>query len=175
MQLPGLTVFKHLYLEENRLTIHYEMYASDLRPASLRLGICTLMPESFQQDSLFYETANGGDAPERFGLQGATVCQDAPVNHTVTCRHCLGTTNGYLVVGDATKKLTIAADPTELYSVPLIHYEEVAREKSEQTFFFRIYHTICERDDVANVFWKGKMSLTFKITASCNEHSSTTR
>ncbi|MFP7756442.1 hypothetical protein ACLG6S_17630 [Thermodesulfobacteriota bacterium B35] len=166
MELPGLTVFKSLYLEENSLTIRYDMYARDLRPASLRLGICTFPPGSFHRETLFYETANGGDRAERFYLKGMKVAQDSPANHIVTCRHCLGNTDGRLVVGDATKWLTIVANPVELYSVPLVHYEEVATSTTKPDFYLRVYHSICERDDVANVFWKGEMSLSFKITAA---------
>ncbi|WP_456473221.1 hypothetical protein [Desulfolithobacter sp.] len=166
LELPGLTVFKSLYLDENSLTIRYDMYARDLRPASLRLGICTFPPRSFHRETLFYETANGGDRAERFYLKGMKVAQDSPANHIVTCRHCLGNTDGRLVVGDATKWLTIVSNPVELYSVPLIHYEEVATNTTKPDFYLRIYHSICERDDVANVFWKGEMSLSFKITAA---------
>ncbi len=165
MELPGLTVFKSLYLCENSLTIRYDMYARDLRPTSLRLGICTFPPRSFHRETLFYETANGGDRTERFYLKGRKVVQGSPANHIVTCRHCLGNTDGRLVVGDATKWLTIVSNPVELYSVPLVHYEEVATNTTTPDYYLRVYHSICERDDVANVFWKGEMSLSFKITA----------
>ncbi len=165
MQLPGLSIFKILTLGDNVLTIRYEMYAQDLRPASLRLGICTFPPRSFDRNTLFYQTINGGDRAEQFRLRDIRVSQEAPVNQIVSCRHCLGNTDGRLVVGDAVKELTITSNPAELYSVPLVHYREVTGGSGEPDFFLRVYNSICERDDVANTFWKGRMSIEFRLSA----------
>ncbi len=166
MELPGLLIYKSLVLDEDSFKIIYDMYAKDLRPASLRLGIFTLLPESFKKESLFFETFNGGEQRERFSLKNTKVLQDSPVNHIVTCRHCLGNVTGQLTIGDDTKYLNITTNLSELYSVPLLHYEELMDSNSKESFFLRVYHTICERDDVANVFWKGKMSISFEITAT---------
>lgn len=164
MKLPCLHLNKSLTLDADSLTIRYDMYAKDLRPASLRLGICTLPPWSFDQNTLFYETSNGGEQPEHFLLGITAVLQDNPVNHTVTCSHCLGNVTGRLCIGDAEKHIRISTNLSELYSVPLLHYETMKDCLERDSYFLRVYYTICERDDVANVFWKGKMSISFKIT-----------
>ncbi len=163
MKLPGLLLCKTLTLGDHSLTIEYEMYAKDLRPASLRLGICTFPPETFNRKSLFFETVNGGKNPERFILATTPVRQHTPVNHTVTCKHCLGNVNGQLIVGDSARCLAILTDHSELYSVPLVHFEPALDQMGQKSYFLRIYHSICERDDVANVFWKGRMNIRFEI------------
>ena len=164
-QLPGMSILKTYNIKENSVELTYDMYAIDLRPASLRLGIITIWPGAFERDSLYYKASNGGIVPETFRLKGQTVRQDEPVNHIVTTRSCLGNTTGELEIGDRHKKIAIKTDHAQLYSVPLLHYEEARNAFGEKAYFFRIYHTICERSDVSNVFWKGHMQISFKIEA----------
>ena len=164
MELPGLSLVKTYFLNQGDLIVSYDFYARDLRPATMRMGIWTLEPDSFDRNSLFFSTHLGGDVPERFSLAGWRVLQDQPVNHVVTARHCLGSTEGVVTLGDADKQIRILTYPSELYSVPLLHYEETKfRDKKDCSFFCRLYYTICEKDDVAHVFWKGHSRLSFCI------------
>ena len=165
MNLPGLSIVKSIGLgkEHAYLKLVYDLYAKDLRPATLRLGIFTIYPHAFKKDEMYFQTHLGGKEPEKFFLSGFRVIQDQPVNHIVSCRHCLGNTEGILRIGDQKSFIEIKTMPWELYSVPLLHYEEIDDSFGRPSYFCRIYYSICERDDVANVFWKGHMRISFKV------------
>ncbi len=164
MRLPGLSLNKQFRITDRGIEVTYDFYAHDLRPASLRMGIWTLVPDTFERRSLHYSTRIGGEEKEIFSLSGTKVAQDSPVNHIVTARHCIGCTDGCLEMGDSQKKIVITTDHARLYAVPLIHYEEAPRLADNLTSFLcRAIYSICERDDVSNVFWKGHLRLSFFI------------
>ncbi len=164
MELPGLSILKTYKIQGKELHLIYDLYAKDLRPASLRLGIWTLHPKGFERDTLYYETHQGGDKPEKFFLGDTPVTQDTPVNPVVTASHCLGNTTGILRLGDQYKWFQIQTSSDELYSIPMIHHEDSPSWEQKPSFFNRVYYSICERDDVANVFWKGRLRISFCLT-----------
>jgi len=157
INLPFVSIFKEYWFSKT-VKVVYKLYFKDLYPMSIRLGIITLIPESFERETLFYRTHNGGKEEETFYLRGKKVELDRPVNYIVTACGCLGATEGSLTFGDRHKKITVLTDKSQLYTVPLIHYEEL-----DNSFFFRISHTICERDEVANVFYKGYNEVAFEL------------
>jgi len=161
MDLPGLSVQKTLTISPSECTLWYSLYASDLRPASLRLGIWTLTPGSYHPETLFFASHQGGDDPEIFALSGVSLQQDKPVNSIVTARHCIGSSRGATIIGDHEKGIEIQTHLDELYSIPLLRHTETRAWDDRPTTFTRIYHSICERDDVANVFWKGHLKIRF--------------
>ncbi len=171
IEIPGLSIIKTFTIDSTGLQITYDFYARDLRPASLRMGIWTIMPHSFDRDTLYVKTCLGGSSPESFKLAGSKILQDQPANHIVTARHCLGCTDGQLIIGDKKKELVISVDQAQLYSVPLLHYEESPSAcMDDSDYLCRIYFSLCERDDVANVFWKGRSRLSFHITSYPTEN-----
>ena len=167
MELSGLSVVKTFWFDGQHLSLVYDLYAKDLRPASLRLGIWTLLPEAFDRETLYYQCHQGGASPERYLLNTSCVQQDGPVSPVVSARHCLGNTSGVLCLGDVGKCIEIKTFPSELYSVPLLHHEKAKAWDGSESFFTRIYYSICERDDVANVFWKGHLRIAFGVSANC--------
>ncbi len=169
--LPNLELIKTISLTEDTLKISYNFYAKDLRPASLRLGIITILPHAFDINSLFFKTHQGGFEQETFYLKNNKILQDQPVNHVVTSRHCLGFSEARLTIGDKDKEIEIETDPKKLYCVPLFHFEEIDKDIEGikmPRYFCRVYFTICERDDVAQVFWKGPISIDFSIKIKSN-------
>ena len=157
IDLPFVSIFKEYWFSET-VKVVYKLYFKDLYPMSIRLGIITLIPESFERETLFYRTHNGGRNEESFYLEGKEVKLDTPVNYIVTARGCLGATEGSFTFGDRNKEITVITDKSQLYTVPLLRYKEF-----KNSFFFRISHTICERDEVANVFYKGYNEITFEL------------
>lgn len=157
INLPFVSIFKEYWFSET-LKVVYKLYFKDLYPMSIRLGIITLIPESFDKETLFCKTHNGGKEEETFYLMGKEVKFDMPVNYIVTARGCFGATEGLFAFGDSNKEITIFTNKSQLYTVPLLRYEEL-----EDSFFFRIAHTICERDEVANVFYKGYNEISFEL------------
>ncbi len=157
IELPFVSLFKEYWFSD-KVKVVYKLYFKELYPMSIRLGIVTLIPDSFDRETLFYETHNGGKDKELFLLKGKNVALDLPVNYVVTARGCLGATEGTISFGDREKEITVFTDKSQIYTVPLLRYKEF-----EDTFFFRISHTLCERDEVANVFFKGYNEVSFDL------------
>ncbi|MDH4318395.1 MAG: hypothetical protein OEV64_08400 [Desulfobulbaceae bacterium] len=166
MELPGLSIVKTYWVDSGQLTLVYDLYAKDLRPASLRLGMWTILPWGFDHETFYYQCHQGGDLPERYRLGKSSVLQDMAVNSVVTSRHCLGNTSGVLCLGDVEKCIEIKTSASELYSVPLLHHEMARAWDHSESFFARAYYSVCERDDVANVFWKGHLRISFCLRAT---------
>ncbi len=148
----------YIYRSEPRLDIQYHFRLKDFRPLSFRLGILTINPEAFNQDTLRYSTVNGGYTPETFNLRGKRVLQDEPVSMSVSAHHCLGATSGWLDISDDDKGVAVITDKSQLYSVPLLHYEE-----TNGSYFLRAYTSIGEADDTCDIFWRGhnKINITY--------------
>ena len=148
----------YVYRDEPRLDIEYHFRLKDFRPLSFRLGIMTINPEAFDIDTLRYSTINGGYTPETFYLKGGNVTQDEAVSLSVSTHHCLGATEGWVDISDDEKGVAVITNKSQLYSVPLLHYEEI-----DSTYFLRVYTSIGEADDTCDIFWRGhnKINITY--------------
>ncbi|MDZ4246628.1 MAG: hypothetical protein U1D67_05880, partial [Dehalococcoidia bacterium] len=133
--------------DEPRLDIRYHFHLKDFRPHSFRLGMLTINPEAFNIDSLRYSTVNGGSSVETFYLKGKKVLHHEPVSLSVSAHSCLGATEGWVDISDDEKGVSVISEKSRLYSVPLIHFEEV-----DNTYFLRVYSSIGEADDTSNSF-----------------------
>ncbi len=160
MNIGTLRKDYRVWKEEPRIDVTYRLRVKGLTASSLRLGIFTFIPEGFRKDSLWYETVNGGLFPERFYLAGRKVLHGEPVNYRVSARSCLGATEGWIRIGDRDKYVEIFTDKAELYSVPMVHYEETGGN-----FFFRIYHSVGETDETAWWIWRGINRISFTLRA----------
>lgn len=145
------------------VTLTCTLKVNGLAASSLRLGIFTFFPAGFDRESLWFETVNGGQTPERFYLKGHELAHDEPVSQSVSASGCLGATEGWVKVGDSEKSITIASDKSKLYSVPMLNFKELATEDS---FFLRLYHSLGEVDDTAWWVWRGYNEVTYSITAA---------
>ena len=154
----------YVYLNRPRVDIVYHYSLNNIHPLSFRLGIMTFNPDCFDQNSLKYSTVNGGSTTETFNLNGKNVCQDAPVNLGVSTHHCLGATEGWMDISDNNKGISTITNRSCLYSVPLIHYEEI-----NESFFLRSYNTISEMDDTTETFFKGHNEISFTLIGHEND------
>jgi len=143
---------------EPRVDITYRFRFEDLRSSSSRLGIVTAIPDSFNRETLYYSVVNGGEEIEKFSLSGRKIEHDAAVSTAVSAKHCLGATEGWVAVGDGEKGILIRTDKSDLYSVPMIRYEEV-----DNSYFLRVYHSIGELDDTTNHLWRGHNKINFIV------------
>jgi hypothetical protein len=146
--------------EAPEVELTYRLKLNGLASSSMRLGIFTALPEAFDMDSLWYETVNGGTAPERYPLRGRTISHDEQVNASVSASGCLGATDGSVTIGDSRKCVTIHTDKSELYSVPMLRFTDLG-----ESFFLRLYHSIGEIDDTACWTLRGYNEITFSISA----------
>jgi len=141
-------------------SLTYKLRTRALSASSLRLGIFTLIPHAFNNESLWFETINGGAGPERFYLKGHTLNHDKPVSPAISASGCLGATEGWVSFGDDKKSLTISSDRSLVHTVPMINYREAG-----ERFFLRLYHSAGELDDTSYWLWRGSNEVTFTLKA----------
>ncbi len=144
----------YVYEREPRVDLRYHFRFKDLKPRSFRLGILTVDPLSFERESLRYATVNGHRAVESFPLRGSRVEHDQPVSFSVSARGCVGATEGWIDVGDERRGIALIRNLGELYTVPLVHYEE-----ADELFLLRVYLSAGESDDTSAVLWRGHVEV----------------
>ena len=159
MELPlgHLTKIYYAYQNHPRLDIKYIFNFKEFRPASFRVGILTLKPETFNKKSLNYSTHNGGKL-ESFALGEEPITQDESSDPRLTNQGCLGATEGVIDFGDDKRGLTVFSDKSVWYSVPMINYHDVGK-----SFFYRISHSVSELDDTTMTWWKGRKEISFSL------------
>src|SRR5262249_42389 len=90
------------------LTFHWSVWSK----GALRLGHVTLRGDAFDGSGLALTTRNGGNADERFALNGETVEHGAPVSFLVSSSQGLGMTEGWAEIGDDRTRIRIEVDRT---------------------------------------------------------------
>ena len=133
-----------IHPENASVRIGYELRFDQLPVGSLRLGHLTMMPESFNRDSLFYRTHNGGVSPETFFLGNNCINHGEPASFLVSAKNALGLTDGKLEIGDSDKSLVITIDRGGAALVGLVNYAPL-----RNTFFSRISFSAREMDETS--------------------------
>lgn len=149
-----------VFLDEPRVTIYYHFEISPANPASIRTGIVTFLPGSFERETLFYKTTNGGKYPEKFKINNSSLNHAESVNRMISASHCL-VTDGWIEIGDRKKYVRISTDKAKLYSVPMIDCRE-----TRNSYFLRCYHTIQEIDETSCGGQNIDGQIQFNITAA---------
>jgi hypothetical protein len=127
---------------EPRVEIETELDWDEVPAGSLRLGHVTLDPEAFDWDGLHYATHNGGDALERFRLNGTRVDHGGPATYLVSASQAIGITGGVVELGDADRRVRVEIDKTSAAVVGLITYRHVG-----DTWFGRLALSAQESDE----------------------------
>ena len=130
--------------ETGRLTLTYDLDWTGDVTGSLRLGAVTLIPTSFNPDSLFYETCNGGNDPERFALENQPVDLGKPVSFLVSASHALGVTSGQILLGDENRGIRVTVEKSSSALVGFITFQKV-----RDSYFFRLSFSAREMDDTS--------------------------
>lgn len=146
-----------------QVKVSYRLKVNGLAASSLRAGIFTFIPSSFDRDTLWFETVNGGAGAEKSYLKGHALSHDEPVSQSVSASSCLGATEGWLRIGDSEKTIEIQTDKSKLFTVPMLKYIELPDEDS---FFLRVYHSLGEFDDTAWWVWRGYNEAAFTLKAA---------
>jgi len=169
------TIWKtyRVYLHQPRVDLVYRFQWRDVVPKSFRLGRMILNPNAFDQTSLFYATTNGGENVEHFPLQGQYVAHDEPTGEGSTAQTCLGATEGWVVIGDDAKGVGFVTRPAGLYSVPLVHYEELKTGGS--AFLLSLSHSLGELDETSHTLWRGHSTWSLAILGGDQEIITKTR
>jgi hypothetical protein len=154
----------YVYLNRPRVDLVYHYSLNNIHPSSFRLGIITFNPDCFNMNDLRYSTVNGGSTSETFYLKGKKVFQDKSVSSGVSTHHCLGATEGWMDISDNNKGFSTITKKSQLFSVPLIHYEEI-----DDSFLLRSYNSISEMDDTTETFFKGHNEISFTFIGHKND------
>lgn len=129
---PGLPAIK----------LSYETDWAKMPFGSFRLGFLTLHPKSFARETLFFATNNGGYKAEYFKLAGASVDHGAPVSFLVSSGSGLGLTEGWVMLGDASRCLQVSINQNLAALIGLVRYQEI-----DGSYFFRLAFSASELDD----------------------------
>lgn len=150
-----------VYVLENKVELAYYFDIHLHVLTSIRTGIVTFFPESFEKENLYYKTVNGGDgAEEKFNINNNAIKHSLPIDKLISASHCIGATEGWLEVGDENKYVRISTDKTKMYSVPMIEYENVA-----DTYFLRCLNSVRESDETSISNNRVKGRIDFSIIA----------
>ena len=131
-------------LDVPRVDLEYRLDWNARPIGSLRLGHVALNPESFDYESLFYSTHNGGRQEERFDLYGVHVDHGLPISFLVSATGGIGVTEGLVRIGDGERHLRIDVDKTASAAIGLVTCHRVG-----ETYFGRVSFSLLEMDDTA--------------------------
>ncbi len=148
-----------LYRDRPRLDLVHDLGFHDARLASLRLGLVSLLPDSWDRDRLRFGTVNGGRDQEWWRLPaGASIEQSRAVSHAVSATSCLGASEGWVAFEDDRQGLIVTADLAEAATVPMIDFAEV-----DDAFFLRLSHSAAEQDETRASFLRGRQRFSFSL------------
>jgi len=108
----------------------------------LRLGNITVIPDTFDKNSLYCQTHNGGNDAETLFLAGRKIYHGSPVSFTVSSSSAIGITGGTVIFGDSQKRLCITIDKSYSALIGLINYHEVG-----DSYFCRLALSAMEMDE----------------------------
>jgi len=157
-----------LYRHHARLDLIHELGFHEARLASLRLGIFTLLPGSFDRQSLRYGAVHGGADPEWHDFErGASIAQSRAVSVAVSASSCLGATEGWVALEDGEKGVLIERALAEAAVVPMLDFAEV-----DDRFFCRLGHSAAETDETRATFIRGTRRIAFSVHGYRRGHGS---
>lgn len=155
-------VTKDYYIYKNlpkvELLIALE-FLKRIEPSFVRCGNITINPEVFDKGSLYYSTRNGGFDKELYHIE-KSFDHTASMDMRISARHCLGTTDEELEIGDKDIALIIRTDKSQTYSVPLIKFEDL-----KESFVLRVFNSIIEQDETSETFITGRVEILFSYEA----------
>jgi hypothetical protein len=131
-----------IYMDIPQIDLEFTFDWKKVPLGSFRSGFVTLLPEAFDQDSLFYATHNGGSDFEIFQMDNHSIAHGAPSSSVVTASSGLGATEGMIVVGDNKKGLAVFFDQTICATMPMLSFRH-----ANPSFFARLMFSLGEMDE----------------------------
>ncbi|MEZ4330207.1 MAG: hypothetical protein R3F35_00495 [Myxococcota bacterium] len=148
-----------VYRGHDRLDVVHELAHHDVRIASLRLGLFTLLPDGWDLETLRYGAVHGGRAIEWHGLgRDVVVAQSKAVSAGVSASSCLGATEGWVAIADARRGILIQSDRGRAAVAPMLDFEPV-----DDRFFCRLSHSAAEVDETRACFLRGHQRFAFTV------------
>jgi hypothetical protein len=126
---------------------------------SLRLGNITLIPESFDTQSLNYETQNGGTEMEKFQLS-SDFDHGKPVSFLVSANQALGMTSGSVKIGDNRYGILLKCDMNKVALVGLVTHQKI-----QDSHLTRLAFSAREMDDTSKPSPIGLLNVELEFSA----------
>jgi hypothetical protein len=127
---------------QRSVELEWTLGFSELPLGSLRLGHVTLCPESFDSQTLWYATHNGGVALEVHRVGGPEFDHGGAVSALVSSRQGLGLTEGVVLIGDAERTLRVEIDQACARLLGLVSWTPAG-----ERWLLRLSFALTESDD----------------------------
>lgn len=144
-------------VETGQVKLAYDFQQFERPLGIVRVGIVTLLPESFSLP-LTVRCVNGGHEAELFSL-------DHVVNHgraastLVSSTAAFGATDGHLVIEDARSRgFVLTWDPADCAAIPMLQHQQ-----SQDRYLTRLWFSLCELDDTSRM---GGRLMRFSVALS---------
>lgn len=144
-------------VETGQVKLTYDFQQFERPLGIVRVGIVTLLPESFSLP-LTVRCVNGGQEAESFSL-------DHVVNHgraastLVSSTAAFGATDGRLVIEDARSRgFVLTWDPADCAAIPMLQHH-----RSQDRYLTRLWFSLCELDDTSRT---GGRLMRFSVVLS---------
>jgi hypothetical protein len=147
-----------VYKDRPQVDFEFEFVWSEIPAGSFKTGFLTLIPTSYDLDTLFYATHNGGDQFEVFPMKGAVIEHDAPSSSVVTASTGLGATKGAVVMGDREKGILFYFDQRRCAAMPMIKFSQ-----TPPSYFGRMNLSCGEMDESRTQPVPGPMKIAFSL------------
>ena len=129
-------------LNERNLTLTKAIYAEKIGKYIVRPFTFTLIPESWDIESLYIATHNGGYKEEKYELINHNISHSDLYSSLISSRHGFGNSEGVFIIGDKDKSISIDCDMRLSALIPSIVYKETS-----ESFFFRLQYSAQELDE----------------------------
>jgi len=117
----------------------------------------TFIPTSFQKESLFYATHNGGKSLEKFKVGGREIHHSQSLSALISAKYGLGATEGLVIVGNEQIQLVFQHDQRKSAIIPAIYFLPLDNEQ----YFLRLQYSAQEIDET---FKKNEASCNFNFS-----------
>ncbi len=148
-----------IYREIPQVDLEFTFSWDVLPIGAFRTAFVTLIPGSFDRQTLFYATHNGGSQFETFPVAGSQVAHGTPGSSVVSSSSGLGATQGLFIIGDARKGLAVRFDQALCAAMPMVTYRE-----APPSFFARVMFSCGEIDESRVAEVPGPLSFCCSIS-----------
>ena len=154
------TFHQKIKFENDRFILEKYIETNSSEKAIIRPYNFTFNPESWDRNSLYIATHNGGSIQEMFYLKGQNISHGDIYSSLISARHGFGNTERVFVIGDNDKSITVECGMSVSALIPSIIYKEM-----DGTYFFRLQYSAREMDETIVQNHTKKVSQYFiKIT-----------
>jgi hypothetical protein len=143
----GVNFQKEMVLKENSLQLLTTISIPSKKKEIIHPFHFTLIPEGWDQESLYYGTRNGGSEIEIFPINYKDFNHGDNHSFLISSKHGLGNTNGILIIGDKNKNLHFSINLEYSFLIPSMFYKRI----DESKFLFRLIYSAQEIDETSRI------------------------